>query len=108
MKLSFHINFNGKCAEAFQFYQNHLKGISGPLLTYRNSPASANVPDQYEIPMGFCLLIRLNSGDEVKALFDVFKQGGKVILPPQETFWSPCYAIVTDRFGIPWKFNCVA
>lgn len=134
MNLSFHVNFDGRCAEAFQFYQKYLQAIAGPILTYNDSPASSAVPsewqdkvihasvvikdfelagtdvvpDQYEMPKGFCLLVRLTSVEEVKALFDVFKQGGKVILPPQVTFWSPCYAIVTDRFGIPWKFNCIA
>lgn len=133
MSLSFHVNFDGRCAEAFQFYQKHLDGIAGPILRYKDSPVASSVPeqwqdkivhgsitidnfelagtdvmpDQYESPTGFCLLIRLTSEDKVKVLFDIFKQGGKVTLPPQQTFWSPCYAIVTDRFGMPWKFNCV-
>ena len=133
MKLSFHANFDGRCAEAFEFYQKHLGAIAGPLLTYQDSPASAAVPEawqdkvvhgsisfdsfelagtdllpeDYKAPQGFCLLIRIPCKDTVKSLFDVFKKGGEVVMAPQETFWSPCYAIVTDRFGIPWKFNCV-
>ncbi|WP_374700153.1 VOC family protein [Shewanella woodyi] len=62
---------------------------------------------EYDKPTGFCVLLRLPSEDRVKSLFKIFKEGGEVIVPPQKTFWSPCYAIVTDRFGLPWKFNCV-
>ncbi|QBG36491.1 VOC family protein [Litorilituus sediminis] len=133
MNLSFHINFDGRCEEAFQFYQKNLDAVIGPLLTYKDSPASENVANEwqnkilhgsisignidiagtdtvineYEKPAGFCLLLRLASEERVKSLFEIFKEGGEVILPPQKTFWSPCYAIVTDRFGVPWKFNCV-
>ena len=133
MSLSFHINFDGRCAEAFRFYESNLGGVIGSLLAYRDSPASASVPDhwqekilhgnisidhielagtdlsadEYEKPRGFCLLLRLPSEDRVKSLFEEFKQQGEVILPPRQTFWSPCYAIVSDRFGVPWKFSAV-
>lgn len=56
MSLSFHINFNGQCEEAFSFYAESL--------------------------------------------------GEQTLHAPQRTFWSPSYAIVVDRFGVPWKINC--
>jgi PhnB protein len=28
------------------------------------------------------------------------KEGGKVIMELQETFWSKCYSAVTDKYGI--------
>ncbi len=133
INISFHINFDGRCAEALQFYQNNLAGVIGSMLSYRDSPASVSVPDdwqdkiihgsividnfelvgtdtmpdQYQQPSGFCLLIRVACQEKVKTLVEVFQNGGEIILPPQKTFWSPCYAIVNDRFGVPWKFNCV-
>jgi PhnB protein len=120
--------------EAFEFYNKHLDGVIGPVLRYRDSPVSDTVPDKwqdkiihgsiiidsitlagsdvmpqaYQKPAGFCLLLRLASDNKVKTLFETFKEDGNVVLPPQKTFWSPCYAIVEDRFGVPWKFNCVA
>ena len=133
MSLSFHINFDGHCAEAFQFYEKHLDGVIGSLLTYSDSPERENIADkwqdkilhgsisidnielagtdillnEYQKPAGFCILVRVASEKKVKSLFSIFEKGGEVILPPQKTFWSPCYAIVSDRFGVPWKFNCV-
>ena len=26
-------------------------------------------------------------------------------MPMQETFWSPAFGVLTDRFGIPWEIN---
>ncbi|MDG0968849.1 MAG: VOC family protein [Porticoccaceae bacterium] len=95
MSLSFHINFDGRCAEAFRFHESNLGGVIGSLLTYRDSPTSANVSDdwqekifhgnisidnielagtdlsadEYIKPAGFCLLLRLPSEDRVTSLF---------------------------------------
>ncbi|KZN38645.1 hypothetical protein N480_13400 [Pseudoalteromonas luteoviolacea S2607] len=133
MKLSIHVNFDGRCAEAFAFYETHLGGVIGSLLAYKDSPLKGSVPidwqdkiihgvisidsfelvgadsvpEEYEQPTGFCLLLRLPSIEQVEMLFAAFKEEGHVILTPQKTFWSPCYAIVNDRFGVPWKLNCV-
>jgi uncharacterized glyoxalase superfamily protein PhnB len=31
---------------------------------------------------------------------------GTVQMAIQETFWSPAFGMVIDRFGIPWSINC--
>ena len=132
MSLSFHIDFNGQCREAFEFYAEHLKGTIGTMLEFKDSPTSTSVPkewqhkivhanisiegielagadvgpEQYKKPRGFNILLGLNAESTVKSVFDQMSVGGEVIFPPQKTFWSPCYAIVVDRFGVPWKLNC--
>jgi PhnB protein len=132
MSLSFHINFNGQCKEAFEFYAKHLNGTIGTMLEFKDSPIAAHVakewqhkivhaniviegielagadvkPEQYQKPKGFNILLGVKTESTVKSLFELFSVGGEVIFPPQKTFWSPCYAIVVDRFGVPWKFNC--
>ncbi|MCR6684878.1 VOC family protein [Pseudoxanthomonas sp.] len=131
MALSFHINFDGSCEEAFEYYARHLGGRLGTLLRVRDAPfvpdpsvpahgvvhaniriagvelAGADVGTQhYRQPQGFCVLLGLDSEDQVRSAFEALSDGGQVILAPQATFWSRCYAIVTDRFGVPWKLNC--
>lgn len=132
MSLSFHISFNGQCKEAFEFYAEHLNGTIGTILEFKNSPVAASVskewqhkiihasisiegielaggdvkPEQYQKPNGFNILLGVNNEARVKYLFEQFSVSGEVILSPQKTFFSPCYAIVVDRFGLPWKFNC--
>ncbi|MNP15196.1 hypothetical protein D3C76_1075420 [compost metagenome] len=51
------------------------------------------------------LTIVSKSKDEVKSLFDKLKEGGKVGMELQETFWSECYGNVTDKFGIGWQLS---
>jgi len=131
MALSFHIDFDGCCEEAFALYAAKLGGKPGTLLRVADAPfapspgldgrkvvhaniaidgvelAGADVtPDRYEKPRGFYVLLGLDSEDRVRTCFDALQVGGQVILAPQKTFWSPCYAIVVDRFGVPWKLNC--
>lgn len=130
MSLSFHIDFNGQCEEAFAFYAAHLGGKIGMMLRVKDSPvpamseahgesivhanisidgvdlAGADVdPSRYEKPKGFYVLLGVDSEEKVRTYFKALQQDGHVVLAPQRTFWSPCYAIVTDRFGVPWKIN---
>lgn len=41
----------------------------------------------------------------MKAAFERLKVGGKVEMVLQETFWSKCYGVVVDKFGIQWQFS---
>lgn len=133
MKLSFHLGFNGQCQEAFEYYAQHLGGTIGTVLQFKDSAAVACVPaswqnkivhasmviegielagsdllpEQYQKPSGFYLALGIDTEVRVKSIFAKMAEDGDVILPPQKTFWSPCYGIVVDRYGVPWKLNCV-
>jgi PhnB protein len=39
---------------------------------------------------------------EAERLFKGLGEGGKVQMPLEETFFSPCFGIVADRFGVSW------
>nr|WP_315393967.1 VOC family protein [uncultured Duganella sp.] len=130
MSLSFHIDYNGECEEAFNFYAACLGGSIGTMLRVADSPipasttrparhivhaniridgvelAGADVEDRhYKRPAGFYVLLGVDSDDKVDAYFSALQPHGQVILAPQLTFWSSRYAIVIDRFGVPWKLN---
>ena len=131
MSLSFHIDYNGQCEEAFSFYATHLGGKIGTMLRASDAPvptphisqgdkivhaniriegveiAGADVdPNKYSKPAGFYVLLGVDSAEKIRSIFTPLQSEGQVVLPPQATFWSPCYAIVIDRFGVPWKLNC--
>ena len=131
MRIAFHINFSGQCEEAFEFYQAILGGET-KFLSYENSPAKEStplawrkkivhgsftlndmeiagadvLPGQYYEPKGFQLLLQLTSEAESQCIVSAFSEGGCITMALQKTFWSPCYDIVVDRFGIPWEINC--
>lgn len=134
MSISFHLNFNGQCLEAFEYYAEHLGGVIGTMLRYRDSPAASSVlpdwqhkiihanislegielagadlpPEQYQAPCGFYLLLGVNTESAVRSIFDKLAVKGRVIMLPQKTFWSPCFGVVIDQFSVPWKINCGA
>jgi len=132
MSTAIYINFDGRCREAFAFYADVLGAEIGHLLTYGQSPAAGQVPadwqdkiingdielnglriaggdllpEQYAPPAGFAILVPTEDKTQTEAFFEALSRDGTVDFPLQETFWSPCYGIVTDQFGVTWKLNC--
>lgn len=43
---------------------------------------------------------------ETKRLFDALKEGGKIEMELQDTFWGAYYGSLTDKYGVQWMFNC--
>lgn len=48
------------------------------------------------------IAITVNSVGKSEEIFDKLKAGGQVIMPLKETFFSPSYGQVTDKFGVTW------
>jgi PhnB protein len=63
-------------------------------------------PRQYEIPKGFALAIATKDPAEAERLFNALAENGTVQLPLQQTFWSPRFGMLVDRYSIPWMINC--
>ena len=51
---------------------------------------------------GFSLTLSVADDDEVDRLFAALSEGGSVMQAPTKTFFSPRFAMVTDRFGLLW------
>jgi PhnB protein len=93
--MSFNINFNGQCQEAFEYYSENLGGKIGTMLMFKDSPASSSVPedqqnnivhanisidgvevagtdigpDLYEKPKGFYVLLGVDSEEKARSIF---------------------------------------
>ncbi len=50
------------------------------------------------------ITLSLTADDEVHAnkFFDALSAGGKVFMPLSKTFWSPCFGMTSDKFGVSW------
>ena len=46
--------------------------------------------------------------EEVRLAFSVLSEQGKVEMPLQNTFFSPCYGIVVDKYGVMWNLAAMA
>lgn len=46
-----------------------------------------------------------DNADETKELFNKLAVEGNVTMDIQETFWSPAYGTLTDKFGVDWQIS---
>ncbi|WP_248927885.1 VOC family protein [Paenibacillus hamazuiensis] len=49
------------------------------------------------------ICISSDDKEKSKRIFEALQQGGQVKMPLQETFFSPSYGIVTDKFGVTFQ-----
>ena len=51
---------------------------------------------------GFSLSLPAANETDAKRKFTALAEGGQVQMPLGKTFWSPCFGMVADRFGVGW------
>ena len=54
---------------------------------------------------GFDVTYHTEDAAKAKQVFDALAEGGKVGMAFAETFWSPGFGSLTDKFGVPWMIN---
>lgn len=132
MHLTTYLSFNGQCEEAFEFYRGVLRGAILGKFKYGESPMAdqtapdfkdkimhislqagdsvlmgADSPPQYRsTPQGFSVSINLTDPVEAERIYGELSPGANVKMPIQETFWAQRFAMLIDKFGIPWMINC--
>jgi PhnB protein len=137
MKIVTSLSFRGQCREAFEFYAQVLGGKITAAMPYGDGPPDMPVPPHYKSWLMHCWMdigdqslmgadmdvdwaanidkpkngfdVSLHSRDvaEARRWFDALSEGGKVTMPFNETFWSPGYGGLIDRFGVPWMVNTI-
>jgi PhnB protein len=121
--------FDGNCRQAMEFYANCL-GAELNVMRFGDAPmkVSPEVADRviharlakgpaaimasdtqpgmtFHQGNNFSIALGCDSGEEVDRLFAALSAGGKVMMPPQETFWAARFAGFTDKFGVGWMLN---
>lgn len=61
----------------------------------------------HEIGSQVTIAIRLSDAEKAKEVFGKLQDGGQVIMPIQETFWSPAYGQVKDKFNVEWQVTTI-
>jgi PhnB protein len=132
MQLNPHLQFDGDCAAAFDFYARSLGGTILMMLKAGESPMAAQVPPDrhdtilharmqvgdtllmgadammgtYATPAGFTVTLGLDDPAEAERVFAALAEGGTVRMALTETFWAHRFGVLVDRFGTPWMINC--
>jgi len=126
MKMNTYVNFSGTCAEAFRYYEKHLDAKVGMMMTHGQSPEQSRVSPEWkdavlhgrisigdtelmaaDIPnaepmRSAYLTLGMNTDTEAERVFSALSDGGKILMPMQETFFASRFGQVRDRFGINW------
>lgn len=137
MQVQPYLFFDGRCEEAIEFYKRALGAEVTMLVRFKESPEPplpGTVPPGSEDKVmhanvrlgntevmasdgqcagqpgfqGFALSIALTNVAEAERLFQALTEGGQVQMPLGATFWSPCFGMVTDRFGVGWMIDVVS
>ena len=56
---------------------------------------------------GFSLSLAVATQAEADRYFNALAEGGKITMPLGQTFWSPRFGMLEDKFGIGWMVNVV-
>ena len=125
-----YLDFSGRCEEALEFYREALGAEVEMLMRYDESPtppppgmlqagfekkimhasfrvrgvplmASDGCDDKSKFD-GMRLALALPTEADAHRAFDALADGGSIEMPLTKTFWSLCYGMVTDRFGLSW------
>lgn len=134
MAINAYIYFNGNCREAVEFYAKAFNTQAPHISTFGDTPPNPAFPlteqakklvmhaelsiagsivmfsdtfpgNPFTVGNNISLTAMSSDIDELKAFFNNMKEGGTVTMELQETFWTKCYGMLTDKFGIGWQFS---
>ena len=134
MAIEAYLIFNGNCREAVEFYAEVFNTDDPQIMTFGDAPPNPEftMPEEakdlvmhtyldisgsrvmfsdafpgnpFVIGNNISLAVVTNNEDEIKSYYKKLKEGGEIVMPLQETFWSKCYGQVTDKFGVNWQLS---
>jgi len=130
-----YLNFEGNTEDAFNFYKSVFGGEFTSFVRFKDTPEAGRVPENdknklmhvalpigkgntlmatdalesmgHKMTMGdnFSLSVSAESKEEANRLFNGLSNGGNVEMPLEKTFWSECFGMVKDKFGMRWMVS---
>lgn len=132
--LGHYLMFNRNCEEALETYEKAFGTKATGIQKYKDMPQNPDFPvaeadmnlvlhsrlvidgtevmcaDSGEVPAsGSNMYISLTSdnGEMVKQAWDTLKDGGKIYLELNPSFFAKLHGHLQDRFGINWMFTLI-
>lgn len=129
-----YLTYSGSCAEAIELYKRALNAEVLQIMRFGDMPADPahpiEIPEHMKsqvlqamlrfgettVRMSDCfgelndpeserLAIAVECSEpEVRQAFAVLSEEGRIGIPLQATFFSPCHGVVFDKFGVMWNF----
>jgi len=134
MAVEVYLIFNGNCREAVAFYEQVFQTEKPEIMTFGDAPRDPNHPlpegtenlvmhtrlsiwgstvmfsdtfpgSPYTIGNNVTLAVVSDDEAQLRQAYEGLKEGGKVSMELQETFFSKCYGSLKDKFGIEWQIS---
>ena len=131
MRVEPYLMMSGRCEEALAFYQQAIDAKTTMVMRFDESPDKNHpmpMPPNWDKKImhssmtvgsttvmmsdgmstekkdfsGVTLSITVDDEAQAKKMFDALSVGGKVFMPLGKTFWSPCFGMTSDKFGVSW------
>ena len=131
MRVEPYLMLSGRCEEALAFYNQAIGAPTTMLMRFDESPDKKYwmpLPPNWDKKMmhssmmvgdttvmlsdgmstepvsfsGVTLSITVDDEAQAKKIFDALSVGGQVFMPLGKTFWSPCFGMTSDKFGVSW------
>ncbi len=133
MQINSYLTFPGNCRQAMEFYAEAFGvEMPTQISTYGDMPASpeypmtdevknyimhacvklgdseimfADAPPNLPVVFGNVITLTIQDSDpeKLKVTFNKLAEGGKILMPLEETFFSKCYGYLCDKFEIFWQ-----
>jgi PhnB protein len=129
MQVQSYLFFDGRCEEAIEFYKKTLGAKVEMMMRFKEAPADHKATPGTENKImqsalrigdtvvmasdgmaqgkapefkGFSLSLNAKDVPEADRLFAALSDGGEVRQPLIETFFSPRFGMLADKFGVGW------
>ena len=131
MRVEPYLFFDGRCEEAIEFYKKTLGARVEMMMRFKESPEPSkpgmHPPGSADKIMhscfrigdtqvmasdgrctgkpkfdGFALSVTAKDEAEADRMFAALSEGGQVHQPLIQTFFSPCFGALADKFGMGW------
>ncbi|HLU18587.1 MAG TPA: VOC family protein [Pusillimonas sp.] len=132
MRIEPYLFFDGRSEEAMMFYEQTLGAEREALMRYSDCPepmpqdclppgglqkvlhgsllfqgqrlmfSDGSAAEELGGFRGFSLTLQYDNEEEARQAFDKLADQGQVVMPLGPTFFSPCYGMLSDRFGVQW------
>jgi PhnB protein len=133
VKINAYLNFDGRCEEAFKFYESVLGGKIEAMIRFDEMPENGHYPPEsakhimhtylkigdnvlmgsdapppyFTKAQGMAVALNTETPAEAENLFAALSKDAETMtLPITETSWAHRFAMFVDRFGTPWMINC--
>lgn len=128
-----YVFFGGRCDEAIEFYKSSLGAELQFLMRYNQNPdpmPPGAIPENFLDKVmhasitiggqvinlsdgcdetikfsGFRISLTLPSIDAAEKAFNLLSVGAQVDMPMMQTFWTPRFGMLIDKFGVGWMIS---